>query len=212
MGEHSLCLHRLPFQQSASEEEGRRSAEDRLVSSPRSGTPARRLKHTHVHALAGPLRWNSTLSIPTSSRTLHSITAKPELQNRVQMSKRKSQNLRAQCAVANFLLSWIIVSERSAGLLRNIRHRAHTDMDTHRAHTHKSITQLAQILRTNSPTQSNLETLLCRTLTDTQAAHYYTLFSNDKSQSLKIDESIICLFDLCLSCRFISLIPNHSTV
>lgn len=158
MGDNSLSLNLLPpcrVRQSASEEEGRRSTKDRFVvtlfvwdsswlvhSNMEKNTRMHTLTHIYTH-------WNSRLSTPISPRTLHSITANPELQNRVQTSKRKSQNLRAQCAVANFLPSWISASEHSAGLLQNI-HTAvlvHTDGGrTHAGHTttkQLSVTQLS---------------------------------------------------------------------
>ena len=67
-------------------------------------------------------------------------------------AKENPRNLRAQPAVANFLPSWITASERSAGLLQNIRTASlvHTDSGERtqhtRAHTHTqqlSVTQLS---------------------------------------------------------------------
>lgn len=116
-----------------------------------------------------PLQWKSRLFIQISPRTLHSITAKPDLQNRVKTSKRKSPNLRTWCAVTNFLPSWITVPEHSVGLLQNThtqqqQQHLYTQMqeETHRAHTHKTAVSHTAELRHSerAAAHPNLKNLL----------------------------------------------------
>lgn len=111
-----------------------------------------------MDTLAHPLRWNSGLSIPILPRRLHSITANPQLQNRVQTSKRKSQNQRAQCAVAEF--SAFLDHRRwafSPGCFKMYARQCpytQTQENTHSAHMHKAAVshsaKLVQRLRTSS--------------------------------------------------------------
>lgn len=110
-----------------------------------------------MYMLDHPLQWKSRLFIPISLRTLHSITAKPDLQNRVQTSKRKSPNLRTWCAVTNFLPSRITASEHSVGLLQNthtaaVLVHANAGGDTQSAHPQNSCQSFswAQTLRASS--------------------------------------------------------------
>lgn len=92
--------------------------------------------------LALLLQWKLRLSIPISPTTLHPITAKPDLQNRAQTSKRKSPNLRTR------VLSHIFCFPGSTRLgvqsdgfkTYTQKHCLHTQIQerTHRAHTHKT--------------------------------------------------------------------------